>query len=93
MKNSEETDDFLEECMADPSLRDKYSLLTRSLKNKIKVRSKIWISFLKIVVEFFVFPLLWTDMFLVEFYTVLTIKQTGLRMTFPTYVSRNDVTN
>ena len=41
MKNSEETDNFLEECMADPSLRDKYSLLTRSLRNKIKVRSII----------------------------------------------------
>ena len=45
------------------------------------------------MVEFFVFPLLWTDMFLVQFHTVLTIKQTRLHMTFPTHVSRNDVTN
>jgi hydrocephalus-inducing protein len=32
-----EKDRFLEECIADPSLRDKMSILTRTFKNKQKV--------------------------------------------------------
>ena len=36
-KGSTETDSFLEECIADPTMRDQFSLVIRSIKNKAKV--------------------------------------------------------
>ena len=37
-KEEERKDNFIAECIADPSVRDKLSLVTRSFKNRIKVR-------------------------------------------------------
>ena len=36
-REEEQRDSFLEECISDPTLRDKLSLVTRSFKNRIKV--------------------------------------------------------
>ena len=39
-KEEERKDNFIEECITDPSIRDKLSLVTRSFKNRIKVSPK-----------------------------------------------------
>ena len=36
-------DDFLSECLGDPSLRDEYALISRSFKNRLGVRQMFYL--------------------------------------------------